>query len=71
MVHISKEVQEDIISAALTLLKESKYDKDKAMKVLRLQLEANHFRHIDEVANFYSHIMDVICKNHNDGTTNR
>lgn len=65
MAHISKDLQEDIIYAALDLLIASKFDKNKAMNVLRLSLKANHIGHINDVASFYSNVMDIICKNHN------
>ncbi|MGN1134196.1 MAG: hypothetical protein ACI4RN_07065 [Oscillospiraceae bacterium] len=61
MARIPRQTQDDIIMAARELLINAEYDKSKAMRTLKLQLEAHNIKHVDEVLSFYSKIMDCIC----------
>lgn len=71
MEYIPKDLQDDIISTAWELLIAHNYNKDHAIKTLRAQLNAYSVEHVNGVASLYSHVMDVICKNHSGGNTKR
>ena len=69
---IDKTTQERIMLAACTLLENADYNKEQAMQNMRIQLEENGFKRKEEVAAFYSKVMDhIIEHNHISGTANR